>query len=361
MNKDIEAYTFNSLAGGFIGASKKDGKIMFYSLEPVQGCKSEPLFSFDTDPEDTLCSIASCRSGAIAILSEKADNESTLFQVQVFDKNYGIQIGEYNISEPIFTHDFAIVGDTLVITCKNHVTMVPIQKRSIRLSQLLTRNIVDDEKNHVKTKNSEKFRKLVGVSEQEQLHDLTRLKLINVKFSEIAEKNLEDIPEELIVSLFDFFTRNYLSIKEGGGQLKDNKEAVMGELEAVFGHIAKLPYNEVFLVSCLKSSSITFAQYLLAIEWLINMMPCKDLSIISWMSALLDANFSQFIIKPNAEAQAALNRIYFHLNRSIRFYEDLGPIKTIFESLVKRDNFVATALTSEPSIGQYSIELLSFT
>ena len=366
LTQDIQAWTYNRVLGSLIGACKVANKINFYSLEPTttstDSASKELLFTFDSNLSDTVCSLASCNQGAICVLIEKSVPNEPLYQLQVFEIQYHTKIGELNFSEQIFTWDFHVVNNNAVITCKNNVIVVPILKETIRLSQLLTKNFTEEQKNEVKKRNTEKFKEFLGIPEQEEVTDLAQIRELNSKFNKIIDENRDDIPEELIVSLFNYFTRNSLLIKNKASEIK-HRHQMLTELERFFGLLVKLPFNEIFLVSCLKSSGTTFAQCLLAIEWLLNLMPSKNpYSIITWISALLDANFRHFIINPSPDSQAALNRIYFHLNRCINFYEELGPIKTMFESLVKRNNTVVAAISNETySIGQYAIELLSFT
>lgn len=367
MTIDIEKFTFSKALGGFIGSMKKEDKIHFYSLEPADDGSavqsSSPLFTLNVEASDKVCSIASCSKGAIVVLTEVAENSETLFQVHVFETKYCMKIGELGLSEAVYANDFTVVHDNVLITCKNNIVLAPIHKQTVRLSELMHKSYNEEEK---RANFSAKFKALVSVGEHEQLRNCDSLGKVNKTFSTlirdiINKRPSEGLPEELIVSLFNFCTRNYLEISGDSAEV-DHREILLGQYKHFFGHLAKAPYNEAFLVSCLKKSSITMAQYLLAIDWLLALMPYTDISPISWISSLLDANYRQFVIKPSAEVKAALKRVAENVNRSIHFYEDLGPIKTLFEAIIVADKPVASLLTpNETNIGFYSIELLSFT
>lgn len=302
----------------------------------------------------------------MVVLTELADNSDTLFQVQVYETKYCTKIGELNLSEAVYANDFTVVHDKVLITTKSNIVLVPIDKQTVRLSELMHRSINAEEK---AANFSGKFKALIGVGEQEQLRSVNHLVKVNKMFAGFtSNKNnkrplppTEELPEELIVSLFNFTTRNYLEVQGDPGEVNGRSNLLKG-FEVLFGHLTKLPYNEAFLVACLKRSSITMAQHLLAIDWLLAKMPYTDISPLTWISSLLDANFRQFVIKPSDELRAALKRVAEQVNRSIHFYEGLGPVKTLFEALTTGDKTVHSLLSpSETNIGVYSIELLSFT
>ncbi|KAJ6222259.1 hypothetical protein RDWZM_000804 [Blomia tropicalis] len=365
----VDTWAYHHGIDCLIGAAKSnDGKkILIYSLEPsnetANSDKRNIVFEFDTNPSDIseICSIGVCQNGYICLLIKKRTNEHN-YRLQVFETKYNTMISEFNLTEPILKENsLKVINNSVLVTCKNNVRVFPILKRKLFLSQLVTKDLDESVKSQLKSENISRLKKNLGI-ECSLLDDnlnQSQLIIVNKKFEKLISKNNGDFPEELIISLFDDCTRTFISVSNSS---TENKEQILHELENFFGLIIKIPFNEIFLVSCLKSSNISFEQHQLAIDFLLNRLPCKDCSVILWISAILDTNFRQFIIKPNDETQAIVTKINQKLEKSILFYEELSPIKSLLDTLLKGNQQILKALTNEDEkVGQYSIDLLSFT
>lgn len=344
-----------------IGAAKVENKIEIYSLEPsIKNSEQiQTLYSFDSPSFELICSMKTCSNGAICLLGKKSENED-LYCVEVYETHYSTKIGKLTLNEAILTEDFCSINDRLLLTTKNNIIIIPIVKQKALLSQLLTKSLseVNGNKN-IKIKNNKIIKSHLGINDAPIT--LKKIKFIEDKFNKIVNDRQEDIPEEILAWMFDFLTSNYLDIHNNQDKI-DNAEDILSHLKNLFRVLVTLPFNELFLVSCLKLYEISFEQYLISIELLLQMFPCQECSIITWISALLDTNFSKFVIKPSKKALEILNRINENNEKNIKFYQDLGPIKTLFDSVVKREQSVLNALSNEiTNVGQYSIELLSFT
>lgn len=354
LNKKIEAWT--CLNQNLIGAEKENNVIRIYSLEPsISNSKQlDLLYTFESTSFETICSIDACSQGAICLLGR---NEDGTHCVEVYETQYCTKIGKLSFAEAVLTKDFCVIQDRIFVTCKNNILLIPVVKQATLLSQLLTKSlsIQPDNKSHPK----KNLQQILGITFRESQMTLEEIQRLHEKWLKVVGEKCKGISEEFIVSFFDMLTRNYLQNKTTPAE--DSEERI-GELEKIFTYLIKIPFNEVFLVSCLKSENIPFDQHLTAIEMLLEMLPCNDCSVILWISTLLDTNFTRFLIKPSDEAKDILKRIDNSLNESIDFYEELGPVKTVFDAIVKRDQAVLSALTNQITpIGQYAIEMLSFT
>src|SRR5699024_3074783 len=110
-------------------------------------------------------------------------------------------------------------------------------------------------------KNCSILKSFLEVDVDEGQLSLKKIKRISDKIRKLSNAN--DIPEEIVVALFDFCTAKYLSIDQC---VDERREDILQVLRTIITFLVKLPYNEHFLISCLKSSSWRLEQYLLAFD-----------------------------------------------------------------------------------------------
>lgn len=333
-----------------IGAKKENDTISIFSLNFLSNNSPKIKFKFESVSFSTFYSMAICKSGAFCFLGSNDKN----FFIDVFETKYSVKIGSLKIKNDVLPKSFQAIDDNLFITCKNNIILLPVCNQKLLLSQLLTKSLsIPGADNNIKTRNNKKFKDLFKIPDNDEPLTLDKMKEINNKL----ERNLFSLHEEMIVTLLDFCTKHYLQLKNSV-----NEDQLIEELRTFFNNLIKIPYNEIFLISCLKSSDITIEQYLLSIDLLIELVPLKDCSTVTWISIILDANYNKFIIKPGPETIETLNKIYDRVCKCIEFYQELGVIKTKIESLEKHEKRFINGVTRESRpIGQYCIELLTFT
>lgn len=332
-----------------LGARKVNNTITIFLVNVPYQSKLRIIYKFESISFLTFYSMAICKSGAFCFLGKNKTN----FFIDVFETQYSVKIGSMQIKNDILPKSFQTIGDNLFITCKNNIILLPVCNQKLLLSQLLTKSLSIPDVKNIKMKNFKRFNDIFKLSEKEEPLTVDKMKEINTKL----KKNFFSLHEELIVTLLDFCTKHYLQLKN----TENNDSQVMEQLKIFFKNLIKIPYNEIFLISCLKSSDITIEQYLLSIELLIELVPLKDCATVTWISIILDANYNKFIIRPSPEAAETLKKTYDRICQCIEFYQELGVIKTKMEYLEKHEKQFLKRITKESKpIGQYCIELLTF-
>lgn len=347
ITKKFDAWALLKSNGSLIGAKKVSGQVKICSLEPSSCC--DELFSFGCTTLNTISAMGTCSNGNICLMGDHDNNQV----LELYETKYWIKVGQFIVNDPVL--QLSVVDDKVYLACKTSILIVPIQHKQVLISQLVTGDLSDQ--NEIKLANCENLKTFLGISETKVA--LGKMKKINRKLDMLIKNRFGDISEEIIVQLFDFCTKAYLNVEDNEFSVE-----IKEELKLFFESFVKLPFNDVFMVSCFKSSTnMTSEQFMTAINWLLDMKCSKnEAAIFTWLSVLVDVNFVKLVLTPNQNDFESLHRMYDHIESRICLYEEMGTVKAMFDSLIEKQKsfFSKIAQNETRSVGQYSIELLSF-
>ena len=306
--------------------------------------------------------MAICHSGAYGFIGRKSNGQ---FVVDVFECTYCIRIGSLNLDlGDVFFQRFCALIDTLVVTSANCILFLPISNQKPLLSQLLTKGLTEScfegTTNQIRMANNNQFKERLGIQEfsidddNDQTISLEHLNQMNTNFDVISGQQ-HGLSEEIIAQMLHFCTKQHLALST------DSDDQRLEQIHDLFEKLVKLPFNETFMISCLKSCRISSPQSLLAIEWILDLLPSDNCYLLSWISVLLDANYHQFIVRPNIQVLHTLKRIRQRIDDNIDFYQQLSSIESFIELFDKRNRSLWKAINADSSenIGDYCIELLT--
>ncbi|OTF84177.1 hypothetical protein BLA29_002010 [Euroglyphus maynei] len=344
-----------------LGAIKHDDCIKVYEL-----MTENQIHQFELPSFDTLCSMAICKSGAYGFIGRRSNGQ---FVVEVYECTYCIRIGSLNLDlGDVFFQRFCALDDTLVVTSVNNILFLPISNQKPLLSQLLTKGLsetcIDGPTNQIRMTNNSQFRERLGILnfsiDEDDNHTITleRISQMNTNFDVIARQH-QGLPEEIIAQVLYFCTKQHLGLS--ATMTADSDDRRLQQIRDLFEKLVKLPFNETFMISCLKSCRITAPQSLLAIEWILDLLPSDNCYLLSWVSVLLDANYHQFIVRPNSQVLLTLEQIRQRIDDNIDFYQQLSSVESLIELISKKDHSLWKAINvdSSENIGDYCIELLT--
>lgn len=343
-----------------LGATRHEECIKVYEL-----LTESKVLQFERPSFETLCSMAICQSGAYGFIGRRSNGQ---FVVEVYESTYCIRIGSLNLDlRDVFFQRFRAFADTLVVTSANNILFLPISNQKPFLSQLLTKGLsesnLDCPTNEIRMANHSQFKEQLGIlissidEDEHQTISLERLIQMNKNFDVIVRQH-QGLPEEIIAQVLFFCTQKHLELSTATTDL-DNQRSQ--QIRQLFQKLVKLPFNETFMISCLKSCRVSASQSLLAIEWILDLLPSDNCYLLSWISVLLDANYHQFIVRPNSQVLQTLKHISHRIDDNIDFYQQLSPIESLIELIGKRNSSLWKAIHSDSSenIGDYCIELLT--
>ncbi|KAF7493790.1 hypothetical protein SSS_08095 [Sarcoptes scabiei] len=361
-----------SSSKGLIGANQNKNTITVFSLTNLDlsendsgsNRKDANLLEFEAVGFEQLCSMVHTSNATICFLGRNVRKNDSLndYILDVYETNYSTKIGHLKLESDLFPYDFCAIKNRLLIASESCIQIITIANEKLLLSKLLRNSLMGDSGNEIKRKNFDNLIDYLGFRESIERNNqplLTEESVVKIKTKFLFLSTRQSIPEELIVLMLCFCVKQIESFN--GDNLQENT-GLHTELLELFNALIALPFNEIFLVSCLKSSSITLDQYLLIIDLLLQRWPTNDPSIITWISSVLDANHNQLIVRPSPKAIETLNKINEHISKNIDFFQGLGSVKIFLESIMKREkSFLSTISNEKRSIGQYSIEMLTFT
>ncbi|KAL4240518.1 Nucleolar protein 11 [Mactra antiquata] len=190
-----------------------------------------------------------------------------------------------------------------------------------------------------------------------------------VNLLQSALTKLPNIPESCICKALSFFLQceekqlSSLDVTEEDGSGKGIfKQAcpVSKDRKTIINKILCLPFSDVFLLESLRKVSFKDALQLLEyLCYLLNNTPTlqtedsgpKLLQVVDWLSLVLDAHITQFVLSP--DAHMSILKLQSIVNRQVRYFDGLTTLAALLEQFKAK-----SLLPVDKKIGQYCIEVL---
>lgn len=346
-----------------VGLSKMKDKIEMYELNKDS---VEKINTYGEIDFGQIQSYACSSNGTVCVLGEKAKN----FSINIYDPQYSSKIGHLDLQEEVFPKDLTIIANNIMIVCTNFIIVASFENQKILLSNMLTNKstfmVKDlfDNNNPTKTKDYFKIF-LENLSKQEfSLATVRNVRSdFNNQFQHLKQKHSKsyNVPEEMIAFLFGWTTKYLLEYSTN--TTAEHREDILKELTGLFFDLVNAPFNDIFLHTCLANADIKREQYLFAIETLLKNQTSiiDNCSMLMWLSLILDHNANEFVLKPNHQELELMMAVRELIMTNIEFYKSSDAIKVILDTLLRVDKeFLNKISGKKVSIGQYSIEMLSF-
>ncbi|XP_022084881.1 nucleolar protein 11-like isoform X2 [Acanthaster planci] len=197
---------------------------------------------------------------------------------------------------------------------------------------------------------------------------LSAIEMRDLEVVKSCVEHMQDIPDNILTKVLQFFIRHIQGTSNGSQESTGTSSPETSTACPVSTACAQClnkalccPFNDTFIVDSLRQFSFDEALVLLRyLHFLLSTMPASvqddstpTLNIVAdWISALLDAHFTQLILSP--EARVLLAELAQSVQMQESFYTELEAVKTILQSF-KDSVLVPVKQTS----GSYSIEVLT--
>jgi hypothetical protein len=310
--------------------------LLIYSLN---GKTEKLLFKLESTSIKSVISFGTTSNGSICLIGKTIDGN---YSLELWETKYGTKLGEICLPYEPIVNDCKVIDDTIYITCYKGVLSIPIKTQSVCLSQIVGKTKSNESNLELNFCNELKEICADFDSAKDQSYDD-----ISERFSRLIKQINGNIPEDIILQLF-----NVCSLK-----LMDSN---CDELKKIFNELVSLPFNDVFMISKLKSSPLKFDQILLSLDLLSELLPSTNCAVIDWMCILIDSYMNQFIVNPNENTIRVIKHISSKIEHFSQFYEKMGDIKNLFDIIMANNNknMINSSNFPKPKRGQYSIELL---
>ena len=318
-----------------LSVNYSDKELTLFSLN---GESETNLFKLNSSLIKTVYCLGTTSGGSVCLIGETKNNN---FSIELWELKYGSVLGRILLPYEPLINDCKVIDDMLFITCLKGIVLVPIKIQSISLSQIVGKNL--NKELIIDSKLNQQLNQICEDLKSEQSLDE-----INERFKDIQQIS-GNISEDIILKLLIISSQ----------QLREtNNES----LKMFFGKLVSLPFNELFMISILKSFKLKFQQILSLLESLTDLLPSNNSSIIDWISLIIDSHMNQFIMNPNEDTIKSIEKIQLKIDTFCQFCEQLGQINTFFEIILSKKLHKSVVNRgsglSKPQKGQYCMEIL---
>lgn len=174
---------------------------------------------------------------------------------------------------------------------------------------------------------------------------------------------LSDIPESCLCKTLQFILSSEdkdLPQRNNSTESLEDCPLSLSKLYYI-NQILQMPFNDVFLVECIRT--LSFKNVLVLLEYLyylLNKGPddIEDIvnnpslpQVVDWICCLLDGHFTQLIISP--DARVVLVNLHSIVQSQVEFYDDLLSLDALLQQLKTKCD-----IPQNKMVGQYCIEVL---
>ena len=321
-----------------LAANRLGEQLVVYSLD---GNTESVLLTLNSSSIDKVYSLGTTSAGSVCLIGKTKDSN---FLMELWETTYGTLLGRKTLPYEPFTNDCKIIDNTVLMTGFKGILSIPIKTQTICLSQ-----IVGNNKRHESALDSQLNQQLNQICDDLDSSTEQSFDEISERFTEIVRQISGNIPEEIILRLLSLCSQKLT-------QTESNS------LKCFFNRLVCLPFNDLFMISKLKSSKLNFNQIVLILQQLIELLPSNNCAIIDWISIIIDSHINQFIVNPSEETIKVIETIASKVDYFCQFCEQLDQIKTFFDIILSKNMNKSVDKYGlglvKPNRGQYCIESL---
>lgn len=324
-------WTFCHKTSAVLAVSQSENHLSLFSLN---GQTENRRFELTSSSIKSVISVCATAGGSVSVIGRIGNSD---FAVELWEPRYGSKLAQLELPYEPIANDSKVIDNNLVITCFKGLILIPILYETVSLSQL-----IDKVKSNNPIRETQLNPEFTQICDDLSSDNIQSFDEFTRRFEDIVRQRNSLIPEEVIL---DLLIRS--------SKISETKRQSLSEF---FKILFSLPFNELFMISRIKSLKLNLTEVSSILKLLIDTLSLNNYAIVDWISILIDAHIHLLIVNPNEEVIQLMEAIDLQIDRLGDLCHQLGPSKTLLELILakKGRNWAA------PKRGEYCLELLRF-
>ena len=337
---DNDFWLFNPILKCFVGTKQQN----HLSLNVFNENLNKKMLNFDSTLIKTLYGMALNENYEnLLLIGETTQTETYICELWNF--KYGFKVGEISLPDKPLKNDCNIVNSNVYITCTKGMFMIPILVKDYPLSKVIGKGKSMIDTNLLSPfAQIEEVCKLIQVDESNDSKSIEQFYALVCQFTQMKLY----VPEKTIVLML-------MTCLDQLGKDKNNSKFL-----SILHSIITLPFHETSLIENLKSYTMNFENFCLAINLLFDLIPSKCYPAIDWISVLFDTFLNELLTNQRENSCEFMQELGEKVDNLIKYYDGLNKINNILECYIFHETKSQQQNELKYLIGQYSIEYLKF-
>ncbi|XP_054157753.1 uncharacterized protein LOC128956095 [Oppia nitens] len=319
-----------------------DNQFVIYSMD---GQSVTELFPLVGTSMKRIISLSATRLGSVCIIGQTMDGN---YGMELWESQYGSRLGGRQLVLPYepMPNDSTVIDDTVFITCFKGILAIPLRVQTISLSQIVGKVKTSAKQSDFESDINKQLKSICEDFQKVKTDDSFD-EIIN-RLTVIVEQMNGIIAEEFILKL----------VRICSTKIQENRNSE--DLRTLLETLLSLPFNDMFMISQLKSSQLSWDQILVILELLSDLLPSSKHQIFDWISILMDSHIQEFLMNPNDTTVKVLEQIDSKVDLSGQLFENMDQIMALMDRIRHKDKLLINDNKSIQPIGQYCIQILRF-